>query len=194
VVELLLEVRVGCNQTFCYLRNSKANRPVATRPDSTTSAKSNAISEPSFNLSSGRCNKFARPTFQVQRKKSLRKRCHDAPPSVSFKFLFVFMVTALTSPTRDRNQAVISDITKLRPLYALCQWQSNLPRTNPGRWNPQRPILGITGRTLGSSEGKTFRTKTVRRVVRRISNQACQWAYRLASGKHILGQKMIVDA
>ena len=77
VVELLLEVRVGCNQTFCYLRNSKANRPVATRPDSTTSAKSNAISEPSFNLSSGRCNKFARPTFQVQRKKALRKRCHQ---------------------------------------------------------------------------------------------------------------------
>jgi hypothetical protein len=27
--------------------------------------------------------------------------------------LFVFMVTALTSPARDRNQAVISDITKL---------------------------------------------------------------------------------
>src|SRR6476469_1939611 len=59
---------------------------------------------------------------------------------------------------------------------------------------PSRPILGITGRTLGSSGGKTFRTKTVRRVVRRISNQACQWAYRLASGKHILGQKIIVDA
>jgi hypothetical protein len=36
--------------SFCYLRNSKANRLVATKPDSTTSAKSNAISEPSFNL------------------------------------------------------------------------------------------------------------------------------------------------
>ena len=155
-VELLLEVRVGCNRTFCYLRNSKANRPVATRPDSTTSAKSNAISEPSFNLSSGRCNKFARPTFQVQRKKSLRKRCHDAPPSVSFKFLFVFMVTALTSPARDRNQAVISDITKLRPLYALCQWQSNLPRTNPGRWNPQGLYLGSPAEPLGLPKVRHF--------------------------------------
>src|SRR5262245_14319167 len=58
---------------------------------------------------------------------------------------------------------------------------------------PSKPILGITGRILGSSENKAH-TKRSDAWQCGFSHQACQWAYRLASGKHILRQKMIVDA